>query len=109
MEILVHKGCHEIGGTCIQVTSGMTSILLDVGLPLSAASPHVDVSRLKVNAVLVSHSHQDHYGLIDRLAQSTPIYIGKLGKKGTPWKQLPALQSLGAVPDRRFQNYSLSR
>src|SRR5260370_464854 len=80
MEILVHKGCHEIGGTCIQVTSGMTSILLDVGLPLSAASPHVDVSRLKVNAVLVSHSHQDHYGLIDRLAQSTPIYIGKLGK-----------------------------
>jgi ribonuclease J len=58
----------------------MTSILLDVGLPLSAASPHVDVSRLKVNAVLVSHPHQDHYGLMDRLPQSTSVYIGKLGK-----------------------------
>lgn len=80
MEILVHKGNHEIGGTCIQVTSGATSILLDVGLPLSAASQHVDVSRLKVDAVLVSHSHQDHYGLMDRLAQSIPVYIGELGK-----------------------------
>ena len=48
MELLVHKGNHEIGGTCIQVTSGTTTILLDVGLPLSAASPHVDVSQLKL-------------------------------------------------------------
>src|ERR1700735_3931625 len=80
MEILVHKGNHEIGGNCIHVTAGMASILLDVGLPLSAASPQVDVSRLKVNAVVVSHSHQDHYGLMDHLPQSTSVYIGKLGK-----------------------------
>lgn len=80
VEILVHKGNHEIGGTCIQVTSGATSILLDVGLPLSAASPHVDVSQLKVGAVLVSHSHRDHYGLMDRLPPSTPVYIGEMGK-----------------------------
>jgi ribonuclease J len=80
MEILVHKGNHEVGGTCIQVTSGTTTILLDVGLPLSAESPHVDVSKLKVDAVLVSHPHQDHFGLMDRLLQSTPVYIGELGK-----------------------------
>jgi ribonuclease J len=35
---------------------------------------------LKVDAVLVSHPHQDHYGLMDRLTQSTSVYIGKLGK-----------------------------
>jgi len=80
MEILVHKGNHEIGGTCIQVTSGMTTILLDVGLPLSAESVHVDVSRLKVDAVLVSHPHRDHFGLMDRLLQGTSVYIGELGK-----------------------------
>jgi len=80
MEILVHKGNHEIGGTCIQVTSGPNTILLDVGLPLSAASSQVDVSQLKVDAVLVSHPHQDHYGLMGRLPQGTPVYIGELGK-----------------------------
>lgn len=80
MDILVHKGNHEIGGTCIQVTSGTSSILLDVGLPLSAASPQVDISQLKVDAVLVSHPHQDHFGLTDRLPQGTSVYIGELGK-----------------------------
>jgi ribonuclease J len=80
MEILVHKGNHEIGGTCIQVTSGMTTILLDVGLPLNTESPHVDVSKLKVDAALVSHPHQDHFGLMGSLPQGTPVYIGELGK-----------------------------
>jgi ribonuclease J len=80
MEILVHKGNHEIGGTCIQVSSGKTTILLDVGLPLSADSPIVDVSQLKVDAVLISHPHQDHFGLMNCLPPNTPVYMGRLGK-----------------------------
>jgi ribonuclease J len=80
MEILVHKGNHEIGGTCIQVSSGKTTILLDVGLPLSADSPIVDVSQLKVDAALISHPHQDHFGLMDCLPPNTPVYMGRLGK-----------------------------
>jgi ribonuclease J len=79
MEILVHKGNHEIGGTCIQVSSGKTTILLDVGLPLSADSPAVDVSRLNVDAVLISHPHQDHFGLMSSLPPDTPVYMGRLG------------------------------
>lgn len=80
MKITIHRGAHEIGGTCIQVTSGTTSILLDIGLPLSAISLPVDVTDLKVDAVLVSHPHQDHFGLMDCLSQETPVYIGELGK-----------------------------
>jgi ribonuclease J len=80
MKIVLHKGSHEIGGTCIQLTAGKTSILLDAGLPLSAESQPVDVAQLTVDAALISHSHQDHYGLMTRLPQQTPIYIGKLGK-----------------------------
>ena len=80
MEILVHKGTHEIGGTCIQVSSGKTTILLDVGLPLSADSPIMDVSQLKVDAVLISHPHQDHFGLMNCLPPNTPVYMGRLGK-----------------------------
>lgn len=81
MKITIHKGSHEIGGTCIQVSSGETTILLDVGLPLSTDSQPVDVSRLAVDAVLVSHPHQDHFGLIASLPLGTPIYMGKLARR----------------------------
>jgi len=80
MEVTIHKGSHEIGGTCIQVSSGQSTILLDVGLPLSTDSQPVDVSRLAVDAALVSHPHQDHFGLIASLPAGTPVYMGKLAR-----------------------------
>lgn len=80
MKVTIHKGSHEIGGTCIQVSSGKTTILLDVGLPLSTGSRPVDVSRLAVDAVLVSHGHRDHFGLMGSLPPGTPVYIGKLAR-----------------------------
>jgi ribonuclease J len=80
MKVTIYKGTHEIGGTCIQVSSGKTTILLDVGLPLSPDSQPVDVSRLAVDAVLVSHPHQDHFGLMASLQPGTPVYIGKLAR-----------------------------
>jgi ribonuclease J len=80
MQVTIHKGSHEIGGNCIQVSSRKTTILLDVGLPLSADSKPVDVSGLAVDAVLVSHPHRDHFGLMASLPPGTPIYIGKLAR-----------------------------
>ena len=80
MQIIIHKGSHEIGGNCIQISSGKTSILLDAGLPLSPASQRVDLSRLVVDALLVSHPHQDHFGLMATLPPGTPVYIGRLAR-----------------------------
>jgi ribonuclease J len=80
MKITIHKGSHEIGGTCIQLSSGKTSILLDAGLPLSGESEPVDLSRLIVDALLVSHPHQDHFGLMATLPPGTPVYIGRLAR-----------------------------
>lgn len=80
MKLTIHRGAHEIGGTCIQVTSGKTSILLDIGLPLSNSNPLIDVTNLKVDAVLVSHPHKDHFGLMGRLPHETPVYIGELSR-----------------------------
>ncbi len=80
MKVTIHKGSHEIGGTCIQLSSGKTSIFLDAGLPLSTNSQPVDVSRLSADALLVSHPHQDHFGLIATLPPGTPVYIGKLAR-----------------------------
>jgi ribonuclease J len=80
MKVTILKGSHEIGGTCILLSSGKTSLLLDAGLPLSADSQPVDLSHLSVDALLVSHPHQDHFGLMASLPPGTPVYIGKLAR-----------------------------
>jgi ribonuclease J len=81
LKIIVHRGSKEIGGTCIQLSTDTTTILLDLGQPLSMNSRHIDVAALCPDAVLISHPHQDHFGLIDLLAPDVPVYIGELGKK----------------------------
>lgn len=81
MKVLIHRGSSEIGGTCIQLSTDNTTILLDLGLPLSKDSKNIDISKLKADAVLISHPHQDHFGLIDTLDPKIPVYIGALGKK----------------------------
>lgn len=65
LRIVIHKGTSEIGGTCVELSENGVSILLDFGMPLKEGSSPVDVRELKPDAVLVSHSHQDHYGLIE--------------------------------------------
>lgn len=55
-------------------------ILLDAGLPLTSDSHRVDLSRLVVDALLVSHPHQDHFGLMGTLPPGTPVYIGSLAR-----------------------------
>lgn len=80
MKITIHRGCREIGGTCIELATSSTKILLDAGLPLSLGSANIDISLFTPDAVVISHPHQDHYGLIDTIDPTTPVYIGNLAK-----------------------------
>ena len=91
MIITVHRGSHQIGGSCIELATGNTRIILDAGQvlpPLNGQrrvqSPELPkVSGLykgemcSVNAVLFSHYHGDHVGLIEYIHSSIPIYMGK--------------------------------
>jgi len=81
LKIIIHRGSKEIGGTCIQLSTEKNTILLDLGLPLSKDSIELDVSSLNPDAVLISHPHQDHFGLIKALNPDVPVYMGVLGKK----------------------------
>jgi ribonuclease J len=81
MNIIIHRGAQEIGGTCIQLSTATTTMLLDLGLPLSAESRKLDAASFRPDAVLISHPHQDHFGLIDAIDSSVPVYIGELGKR----------------------------
>jgi len=80
MEIKIHRGTQEIGGTVVELSSANNTILLDMGLPLSPKSQSIDVSLLEPDAVFISHPHQDHFGLITALSDDVPVYIGKLGR-----------------------------
>jgi ribonuclease J len=80
MQLIVHQGAQEIGGTVIELSTDQTKILLDIGQPLNKNSTSVNVAALKPDAALVSHPHQDHFGLLDQLDPSVPVYMGELSK-----------------------------
>lgn len=80
MKITIHRGANEIGGTCIRLSSESTCILLDLGQPLSGISATPSMPDTSIDGVLISHPHQDHFGLIDLLPPTVPIYIGRLAK-----------------------------
>lgn len=87
MKVRIHRGTQEIGGTCIELEEDGKRIILDVGLPLNAGEvdsienllPRVKGFREKDNsllAVIISHPHQDHFGLAKFIRPELPVVIG---------------------------------
>ena len=81
MNVTIHRGTQEIGGTCIEVREGDRSILLDLGLPLDPDATATDVSALNPEALLISHPHMDHFGSMECLPDRVPVYMGRLAKE----------------------------
>lgn len=86
MRVCIHRGAKEIGGTCVEIESQGKRLVLDVGLPLDAPDPDTfplhpvkgfDVPDDSLLGVLISHPHQDHYGLAHRLPEETTFLIGQ--------------------------------
>lgn len=122
MQIIIHRGAHEVGGSCVELTFKDSTILLDVGLPLShnfdddidSSLPQPLFQDLrqgvkKVNAVILSHAHLDHYGLAGVLPQGIPVYCGKasvelmaLSKEVSP-RGIPMFKSEAFQDRKTFQ------
>jgi ribonuclease J len=77
MKIRILKGTDEIGGSCIELSTKNTTILLDYGTPLSEDSKKIQIDK-KVDAILISHPHQDHFGEIVNIDTKVSIYCGAL-------------------------------
>lgn len=104
MVLTIHRGSKEIGGTCIELQSDNSRILIDFGLPLVDENRERLDSRELINqtkedllekklllyikglydnelplidAVLLSHPHQDHYGLLSFIDQKIPVYMSR--------------------------------
>ncbi|HUT56903.1 MAG TPA: MBL fold metallo-hydrolase [Phycisphaerae bacterium] len=89
MQVCIHRGTHEIGGTCVEIESQGRRIVLDVGLPLETEPADVPLPPVagfaktdpSLLGVVISHPHLDHYGLAHKLPHGTPILIGSAAEK----------------------------
>ena len=83
--VCIHRGTRQIGGTCVELACRGKRILLDLGLPLDAGDddpttllpviPGVQTADPSLLALVVSHSHADHWGLAP-YAPGLPIVTG---------------------------------
>ena len=84
MILTIHRGTHEIGGSCVEICTNKAKILIDLGMPLDY-DKHTTEEQTQirsdaaewckgVDALFLSHAHADHYGFLDLLPQDTPIY-----------------------------------
>lgn len=89
LTLTIHRAAHEIGGNCIEMaTADGSRIILDAGRPLDVPEDikqgllpaTLDVTR-PVCGVLFSHPHQDHYGLLEELPDTWPVYCGGASEK----------------------------
>ena len=83
MRVNVIRGSKQIGGSIIEVASEQTRLILDAGSELGESVPQPpDVEGLFCgapahDAVLISHYHSDHLGLLDYVLPSIPVYMGE--------------------------------
>lgn len=110
IRLTIHRAAHEIGGNCIELaTDDGARILLDAGRPLDAPDgvydgllPQTLNLTNPINGLLLSHSHQDHYGVLNEIPAHWPVYCGSASEK------LIRLTSgiFGQVPQQSFNHWS---
>ncbi len=133
MKLTIHRGAAEVGGNCIEVESNGTRLILDIGMPLFGKDRlPIDSMKLKrltkhelnelgylprvkglfdgdekPNAILLSHAHLDHTGLVQHSAKEIPIYASR----GTSKMMLAGSFFAGQaeLPSERFQALKLDQ
>jgi ribonuclease J len=85
VRVKIHRGAHEIGGSCVEVEAQGSTLVLDVGTPLSSGWDEVvalpDVAGFigtdpTLLGVIVTHAHQDHWGLVGQIDPQVPVFMG---------------------------------
>ena len=84
MVIKIHRGQNQIGGSIIEVSTESTRVVFDVGINLDETEcvkiPAIEglfQGKPLYDAVIISHYHSDHIGLLNYVLGGIPIYIGK--------------------------------
>lgn len=88
MKIIIHRGQHQIGGSIIEIKTEKTKIVFDLGISLEenmqSEYPLIDglfKGEKTYDGVFISHYHADHMGLLDKLLDDIPVYMGEKAYK----------------------------
>jgi ribonuclease J len=85
LNVRIHRGASEIGGTCVELEAHGSRLVLDVGRPLSTPKGTVvslppvtglAVGSTSIAGVVISHGHEDHWGLAGQIPAGVPLYMG---------------------------------
>lgn len=104
MQLTIYRGAREIGGNCVELATATTRLIIDVGMPLVDAAgepfdsrsirgrsiaeltadgtlPKVpglfDATTKPPRAILLSHAHLDHTGLLQFARANIPVHLSK--------------------------------
>lgn len=90
MNIIIHRGTHQIGGSAIEISTASTRIVLDFGNELSLDEKYTPIN-LDIGGVtkgipdcdgiIISHYHMDHLGQLTSVLPEIPLYMGELSKE----------------------------
>ena len=89
MQIIIHRGTHQIGGVATEICTTTTRILIDMGdelsledrfTPAPLSIPGVTDTNGNCAAVLFTHNHGDHVGQLKNIRDGIPLYMGNFTK-----------------------------
>lgn len=90
MNIIIHHGTHQIGGSAIEISTASTRIVLDFGNELSLDEKYMPINLeidgvtkgiLDCDGIVISHYHMDHLGQLTSALPEIPLYMGELSKE----------------------------
>lgn len=90
MNIVVHRGTHQIGGSAIEISTASTCIMLDFGNELSLDEKYTPINldidgvtkgKPDCDGIVISHYHMDHLGQLTSALSEIPLYMGELSKE----------------------------
>lgn len=86
MKVCIKRGAKQIGGSAVEITANSGQrLIIDLGIPLDAENntPDLlpDIAGLEQKTddllgILISHPHQDHYGLCKHIDENIPVWMG---------------------------------
>jgi len=82
LTLTVHRGTQQIGGSCIEIAHpDGARLILDAGRPLDAPDGATgllpaSLDQSRPATLLISHPHQDHWGLVEEIPADWPIWTG---------------------------------
>ena len=133
MIFTIHRGAAEIGGSCVEVCTAATRIVIDIGMPLvNPDGSEFDSKKIsglsaeelrkekilpaipvlydsvdnKETALLISHSHLDHYGLVSFVSRKIQVYLGEATHKLIELSGVFAGKKEEIETPRYFKSYS---